>query len=106
MPLSAAHVRHRVERPSSFLPRTGPFDGGGRAGPGGRRHVHVLVFDPRTSLDDGRDVGGDSVTHPRTMNGLGITGALWLVAAAFAIAMTLIFRTDSRRTSSAWCGSF
>lgn len=35
------------------------------------------------------------MTHPRTMNGLGIAGALWLVAAAFAIAMTLIFRTDS-----------
>lgn len=28
------------------------------------------------------------------MNRLGIAGALWLVAAAFAIAMTLIFRTD------------
>ena len=28
------------------------------------------------------------------MNRLGIAGALWLVAAGFAIAMTLIFRTD------------
>jgi hypothetical protein len=28
------------------------------------------------------------------MNKLGIAGALWLVAAGFAIAMTLIFRTD------------
>ena len=28
------------------------------------------------------------------MNRLGIAGALWLVAAAFAIAMTLTFRTD------------
>jgi hypothetical protein len=28
------------------------------------------------------------------MNRLGIAGALWLVAAAFAIAVTLIFRTD------------
>ena len=28
------------------------------------------------------------------MNRLGIAGALWLVAAAFAITMTLIFRTD------------
>ena len=28
------------------------------------------------------------------MNRLGIAGVLWLVAAAFAIAMTLIFRTD------------
>ena len=28
------------------------------------------------------------------MNRLGIPGALWLVAAGFAIAMTLIFRTD------------
>jgi hypothetical protein len=28
------------------------------------------------------------------MNRLGIAGALWLVAAAFAIAITLIFRTD------------
>ena len=28
------------------------------------------------------------------MNRLGIAGALWLVAAAFSIAMTLIFRTD------------
>ena len=28
------------------------------------------------------------------MNRLGVAGALWLVAAAFAIAMTLIFRTD------------
>ena len=28
------------------------------------------------------------------MNRLGIAGAVWLVAAGFAIAMTLIFRTD------------
>ena len=28
------------------------------------------------------------------MNRLGIAGALWLVAAGFAIVMTLIFRTD------------
>jgi hypothetical protein len=28
------------------------------------------------------------------MNRFGIAGALWLVAAAFAVAMTLIFRTD------------
>lgn len=28
------------------------------------------------------------------MNRLGVAGALWLVAAGFAIAMTLIFRTD------------
>jgi hypothetical protein len=28
------------------------------------------------------------------MNRLGVAGALWLVAAAFAIATTLIFRTD------------
>ena len=28
------------------------------------------------------------------MNRLGIAGALWLVAAGFAIAMTIIFRTD------------
>jgi hypothetical protein len=28
------------------------------------------------------------------MNRLGIAGALWLIAAGFAIAMTLIFRTD------------
>jgi hypothetical protein len=28
------------------------------------------------------------------MNRLGVAGALWFVAAAFAIAMTLIFRTD------------
>ena len=28
------------------------------------------------------------------MNRLGIAGALWLAAAGFAIAMTLIFRTD------------
>ena len=28
------------------------------------------------------------------MNRLGIAGALWLVAAGSAIAMTLIFRTD------------
>jgi hypothetical protein len=28
------------------------------------------------------------------MNRLGIAGALWLIGAAFAIAMTLIFRTD------------
>jgi hypothetical protein len=28
------------------------------------------------------------------MNRLGIAGALWLVAAGFAIAITLIFRTD------------
>lgn len=28
------------------------------------------------------------------MNRLGIAGALWLVATGFAIAMTLIFRTD------------
>jgi len=28
------------------------------------------------------------------MNRLGIAGALWLVAAGFAIAMTLVFRTD------------
>jgi uncharacterized membrane protein HdeD (DUF308 family) len=41
-----------------------------------------------------------SVSHRRahgwaaTMNRLGIAGALWLAAAGFAIAMTLIFRTE------------
>ena len=61
-----------LERPGSLLPRSRPVHDSGRARPGGGRQVHVLVRHSRSSVDHGRDAGGERVmtTLTETRSGL------------------------------------